>query len=81
MTAVPRELTGRVNTALNLLMFSGSFLSQWGIGVIVDAARIELRTDTAGGLGLAFAVSLGIQLATYAWFMIGWRRHALPSPA
>jgi predicted MFS family arabinose efflux permease len=77
----PRELTGRVNTALNLLMFSGSFLSQWGIGVIVDAARIELGADTAGGLGLAFAVSLGIQLATYAWFMIGWRRHALPAPA
>jgi MFS family permease len=72
----PRELTGRVNTALNLLMFSGSFLAQWGIGVIVDFARSELGTDTAGGLGIAFAVSIGIQLVTYAWFMFGWRRHA-----
>jgi len=72
----PRELTGRVNTALNLLLFVGSFLAQWGIGVIVDAARTELGTDTAGGLGIAFTVSIAIQVATYTWFVFGWRRHA-----
>ena len=79
----PRELTGRVNTALNLLLFSGSFLAQWGIGVIVDAARTELGTDAAGGLGIAFAVSIGVQVAAYVWFMFGWRRHgaAVVSPA
>jgi len=73
----PRELTARVNTALNLLMFSGSFLAQWGIGVLVDAARAELHADTAAGLRLAFATSLGIQLVAYAWFAFGWRRHTL----
>ena len=32
-----KELAGRANTALNLMMFVGSFATQWGIGVVVDA--------------------------------------------
>jgi hypothetical protein len=36
----PRGLAARANTAFNLLMFSGSFAVQWGIGVVVDAARL-----------------------------------------
>lgn len=77
----PRALTARVNTALNLLMFSGSFLSQWGIGLVVDAARAALSTDVAGGLRLAFALALALDLAAYAWFMLGWRRHGVVVPA
>ncbi len=41
-----RDLTGRTNTTLNLLMFSGSFLTQWGIGVLVDAARAPTASTT-----------------------------------
>jgi predicted MFS family arabinose efflux permease len=73
----PRELTARANTALNLLMFSGSFVAQWGIGLLVDAARIALGMDTAGGLRLAFALVLVINAAAYSWLLLGWRRHAL----
>jgi predicted MFS family arabinose efflux permease len=73
----PRELTARANTALNLLMFSGSFAAQWGIGLLVDAARIALGMDTAGGLRLAFALVLVINAAAYGWLLLGWRRHAL----
>ena len=70
------ELTGRSNTALNLLAFTGSFAAQWGIGVIVDAARSVLGLDLAGGLRLAFAVVLALYILGYAWFAWGWRRHA-----
>jgi predicted MFS family arabinose efflux permease len=77
----PRVLTGRVNTALNLMMFVGSFSAQWGIGLLVDVARAALGTDTAGGLRLAFALVLGIDVVTYAWFLLGWRRHAFVPPA
>jgi predicted MFS family arabinose efflux permease len=73
----PRELTARANTALNLLMFGGSFAMQWGIGLFVDAARLKLGTDTAGGLQLAFASVLGINIIAYAWFGYGWRRYAV----
>ncbi len=33
----PAELAGRVNTALNLLVFVFAFIAQWGIGVIINA--------------------------------------------
>ena len=77
----PRDLTARANTALNLLMFGGSFAIQWGIGLFVDAARLELGTDTAGGLQLAFAAVLGINIIAYAWFGYGWRRYAVVAAA
>jgi len=77
----PRDLTARANTALNLLMFAGSFGMQWGIGVFIDAARVSLGTDTAGGLRLAFAVVVAFNVAAYAWFVYGWRRHAVAPPA
>jgi hypothetical protein len=73
---LPRELTGRANTAMNLLMFATSFAAQWGIGVVVDVARGALGLDVAGGLRLAFALVLSLYVVAYAWFVRGWRRHA-----
>lgn len=71
-----RELTGRANTALNVFMFGGSFLAQWGIGVVVSAARDMLDLDGANALRLAFSIVLVIDVVSYAWFAFGWRRHA-----
>ena len=71
-----KELAGRANTALNLLMFAGGFGAQWGIGLVVDAARAALGVDTAGGLRLAFALVLVLDALAYAWFVWGWRRQA-----
>jgi MFS family permease len=76
-----KELTGRANTAVNLLMFSGSFAAQWGIGLIIDAARAELAYDTAAGLRLAFAIVLGCDIAALTWFGWGWRRQRAPAAA
>src|SRR5262249_13303410 len=50
----PRELTARANTALNLVMFVGSFAMQSGIGVVADTARAWLRVDAARGLRVPF---------------------------
>ena len=72
-----KEVVARVNTALNLLMFGGSFVMQWGIGLVVEAARTHLAFDTRGGLRLAFTIVLGLDAFTLAWFAYGWRRHAL----
>ena len=71
-----RELAGRVNTALNLLMFGGGFAAQWGIGIAVDVARAALGLDTAGGLRFAFMLVLALDASAYAWFVWGWRRQA-----
>ena len=71
-----RELAGRTNTALNLLMFVSSFLTQWGIGVFVDATRVAFALDEAGGLRAAFALILVLLIASNTWFVWGWRQHA-----
>ena len=70
-----KELAARANTALNLLMFTGSFVTQWGIGVIAQISRERLGLDTAGGLQLAFALVLALDALTLVWFAYGWRRH------
>jgi hypothetical protein len=69
-----KELAGRVNTAVNLVMFTGSFAAQWGVGLVVDGARAALGLDTAGGLELAFTLALALNVVTLAWFAVGWRR-------
>jgi MFS family permease len=70
------ELTARANTALNLLMFAGSFATQWGIGLVVDATRTVFDADAATGLRYAFALVLVLDLATLVWFAARWRRFA-----
>ncbi len=75
--AFASELAARANTALNLLMFIGSFAAQWGIGVVIDAARSGLGFDTASGLRLAFAIVLAGDTLAFLWFAWGWRRHAM----
>ena len=76
----PPEAAARANTALNLLLFTSSFATQWGIGVVVDAARTAFGIDVAGALRLAFALMLAADALVLAWFALGWRRHALVAP-
>ncbi len=71
-----REFAGRVNTTLNLMMFAGSLLAQWGIGVLAEAARAWFGFDLAGGLRFAFSVALAANILTFFWFWRGWARHA-----
>ena len=67
--AFPVSLSGRVNTALNLLVFVGAFGLQWGIGAAVDGF-------VASGLGRAdaFRAALGsllvAQVLAFLWFLV-----------
>ncbi len=65
----PLHLSGRVNTALNLLVFLGAFAAQWGIGAIIG---IWPTTQSGGyapaGYQAAFGILLFIQLITIFWF-------------
>ena len=72
----PLHLSGRVNTALNLLVFVAAFSAQWGIGAIIN-----LWPATAGGgyapagYQAAFAMMLLLQLLSLLWFIITGRVH------
>ncbi len=71
--AFPSQLSGRANTALNLLVFSGAFGLQWGIGGYVDALQ-------AGGVSVdaayrvAFLTLLGLQALSLVWFLLPRRQ-------
>jgi len=71
--AFPIALSGRVNTALNLMVFVGAFGLQWGIGASVDGFA-------AGGMALAsafrvtFAVLVAAQGLAFAWFLVPVKR-------
>jgi len=71
----PIELAGRANTALNLLTFLSVFLTQYGIGLIID----QWPATAAGGyLPEAYRAALGsflaIQLTAYLWFLVASQR-------
>ncbi len=71
----PAALAGRASTAVNLLVFTGAFGIQWGLGVAIDALRAG-GLDAARAHRAAFAGLLGAQAAAYLWFAAAGRRRA-----
>jgi len=67
--AFPVALSGRVNTALNLLVFVGAFGLQWGIGAAVDAAGAT-GLSRSEAFRLTFALLLAAQALAYGWFLL-----------
>jgi hypothetical protein len=65
----PPDMTGRVNTASNVLMFGISFLFQWGIGAILRLYPVtDGRYSPDGYTTALFSLSV-LQLAALAWLM------------
>jgi hypothetical protein len=72
--AFPQHLAGRALTGFNLVIFSWMFLSQWGFGVAIDAARASglsepqaFRTALVGLAGLH-----GVCLAAFVLWPRRW---------
>lgn len=67
----PAELSGRVNTALNLLVFIFAFLMQWGVGYVIDLFPSDRAEQyDPHGYQLAFALLLIIQVIAMLWYFI-----------
>ena len=64
--AFPPALSGRVNTALNLLVFAGAFGLQWGLGILVDLLQSAFWTAEAA-YRAAFLALLAGQATAFAW--------------
>lgn len=67
----PVALSGRVNTALNLLVFVSAFAAQWGIGAIIEL-WIPPGPDryAPDGYAAAFALLVGLQALAAIWFFL-----------
>ena len=73
----PAALAGRLNTALNVLVFVVAFASQWGIGVVISRWAEAFGGDPANGYRAAFTLMLALQAATTLWFFV-FRREQVP---
>jgi MFS family permease len=67
------NLAGRVNTALNVMVFAGAFSIQWGFGASVDALLAAGYT-IRDAYQITFAGLLAVQVLSYFWFLLGARR-------
>jgi len=72
MTAIyPNKLAGRVNTALNLVVFIGAFVYQWGFGIVIDYWQSLIGGSLAQGYQAAFAIAIAFQMISIIWFYFG----------
>lgn len=80
--AFPQALAGRALSAFNLVIFSGVFVVQWGVGLAVDAFAAA-GWATAPSFQAALALQLSCSVAAYVWFLLGGGRDnaALHLPA
>jgi predicted MFS family arabinose efflux permease len=69
------RLSGRANTAMNLLMFLAAFAVQYAVGAIIDTypAAAAGRYDPAA-YRFAFGAVLAVQLAALLWYLANRRR-------
>jgi MFS family permease len=65
----PVHLSGRVTTAVNLLVFVAAFFSQWAIGAIIGLWPVAADGGfAAAGYRTAFFIMLAIQVLSLVWF-------------
>jgi predicted MFS family arabinose efflux permease len=66
----PVALAGRANSAFNLLVFAGSFMIQWGIGLLIDLFG-NFGASPSNAMRAAVAVCVACQAAALAVFVLG----------
>jgi sugar phosphate permease len=72
--AFPTALAGRVNTALNLLVFASTFICQWGIGAVINLWPSSSGGYSSEGYRTAFGSFLALQASVFAWLFFAERR-------
>jgi len=76
----PSRIAGRVNTAMNLLVFVAAFVLQWGIGVVIDHWSPG-EEFSAAGYRVAFTTVVVLQGLALLWYLLFRRKEVLPEAA
>lgn len=66
--AFPAALAGRALSAFNLVIFSGVFAVQWGVGLLIDRLRGAGWSEADAYRAAMAALGVGC-VAAYAWFL------------
>jgi MFS family permease len=77
----PPELTGRVSTAVNLLIFVVAFAAQWGIGLIINRYRLADGGYAPQGHRVALGAMLVLELIAWLWLVWPRRSAGLRRPS
>lgn len=70
----PLALSGRANTAFNLMVFLGAFGIQWGLGLLIELLQTQGGQSAALAHRNAFLTLLGLQTLAFGWFWLAGRR-------
>tara|TARA_A100001011_G_scaffold1458_1_gene1729 strand:+ start:60 stop:1277 length:1218 start_codon:yes stop_codon:yes gene_type:complete len=65
----PTNLAGKSLTSFNLLIFVGTFIMQWGIGLVIDLS-LYLKNDETQSFQISFTVYLIICILSYSYFIM-----------
>ena len=65
----PTSLAGKSLTSFNLLIFVGTFIMQWGIGLIIDFCQF-LGREEVQSFKISFTVYLIICIFSYLYFIL-----------
>jgi len=74
----PKEMAGRVNTTLNTFIFTGMFLGQWAVGLVLQRWPATAAGYAPEAYGWALGALWVIQLAGLAWYWSSRRLLAAP---
>ena len=66
--ALPPALAGRALSAYNLVIFSGVFVVQWGIGLMIDGL-LSLGWSQVAAFQGAMSVYFLACILSYGWFL------------
>lgn len=66
--AFPAQWAGRALSAFNLVIFSGVFAVQWGVGLAIDGLRLA-GWETADAYRAAFGLLGVLGVLSYLWFL------------
>lgn len=66
----PLHLSGRVSTALNVLVFAFVFVFQAGIGMVIDQYPPTETGFAAEGYGVAYTIILGLEILAFLWLIL-----------
>ena len=69
----PLELSGRVISTLNFLVFLSAFAVQWGTGLIINLWPVQAGSYAAAGYATAFGVCAVLLLIPYALLLLSRR--------
>ncbi len=73
----PRRLSGRVTTAINLLVFLAAFAGQWAIGAIIGCWPVGVDGGySQSGYQAGFLSMLVLQVVALIWFFVAGRMMA-----